>query len=663
MKNNKKIQVNLSKDEHYFTPEEVLILKSKGVDLDALAPEANDGNGKARGGYVKGGDIKDKPTRENSSGNASIDKLIDEAYSNPNITAATLKTTLEKIKYLAGIDKNTEALNTVGVNNISKEIKKFSKYINHKEQSETENVRNDLYQKKLDSKIAEARKAGVEEADIEKIKNDLIKNKNVKNPSALKQSLQDIDNVFNGVPLNNKGAIPAAKEKFASKEDSFLEDDNKENSKKFIKTADDLVNKYYTLKKDVEKNPKNYTTEQIKQIDDKYINAVRVKGNISSAIKNGYYDELNTAIYDDIKSIDNDVNLKPFTYDSSDKKQSVVNNTNQNTSTISPLIKGATMLAAHDKPKIVDNGKGPNKTVQQGDAQTAKVEPSTKPSTIPTKKSALSTQVDNELKLNNGVPLATDKTTNPFDTEVPESSTKDTFVNSYANGNLADKQKALDVAAKEKNPYLGKDKNTPPATDPGTEKKKDAEQKQAFDLTKGLSAIQFGLGVLDAQQLGSLKPDTIPNDFLAVGNDLKRESSFGMSPLAMEQAKNAIELNRRMQVKNVLGQAGGDAGVALGNMGAAGLEADNAVSDLAARSEEMRYAKLLGYKDFMKDKMAASNRIYDKYENRFKEMEMADANLIGSGVKNLIEGDRYDKVLAAQKDRDKISNSNTFTIV
>ncbi len=44
--------VKLSNGEHYFTPQEVIQLKAQGVNLDRLAPNAEEGTEKADGGYT-----------------------------------------------------------------------------------------------------------------------------------------------------------------------------------------------------------------------------------------------------------------------------------------------------------------------------------------------------------------------------------------------------------------------------------------------------------------------------------------------------------------------------------------------------------------------------------------------------------------------------------
>lgn len=107
------VPVKLSNGEHLFTPEEVVLLKAKGIDLDELAPNAVDEHGKAKGGPVTTDDLPD------------FDQLIAEA----DKEATTEKKGKADAKKLADIEAKKQKLvgYKQGLGELSNAVKSYLK--------------------------------------------------------------------------------------------------------------------------------------------------------------------------------------------------------------------------------------------------------------------------------------------------------------------------------------------------------------------------------------------------------------------------------------------------------------------------------------------------------------------------------------------------------
>lgn len=595
----KKQQVKLSNGEHYFTPEEVQILKSKGVDLDSLAPNANGGNGS--NGYVDGGHI-----RKNSTGNATADRYIDE-INKGDLTGKEFETRLKKINILVPNRNNPEVMD---IN------QRFQDYSNGLKQKVNSDIQDENW------------KGTVGEYET-----------NLKKQGATDDEIKDFHKLADRDTKTNYGSSKFGYDSaFKESQNNVLTRRKKELSQQYV----DFIQKQTIEAKkqydDVVKNSDKYTPEQIaeskKQFEETYKEGDKA------------YRFHNAGEYDYVPNNVKELLNKP-------------DGTFYDTKKVSPLEDKLKINQTPDPAPNTDAGKGGNKTVKLGDSSTATPLPANAKTTTPKATGGLAKKVDDAATLNSGAPLETPQT-NTFGEEQTRANSDDVlkanFVKNYAEGNLDQKQKALDDVAKAKNPFTDK----PQPIDPGTSVKKSQEAKSQLDLGTGLAALQFGIGALGAEKQGALKPNTIPQDFLNNGEDLRRESQFGMSPEAVAAQQNNIELNRRMQTANAISQSGGDMGVTSNNERAATIDADAQNLDLAAKSDQLRYAKKLGYGNFLKDKMNASNDIYNQYLDRFNKTEMADANLIGSGVKNLIEGDRYNKALQAEKERTVVSTTPVY---
>ncbi len=179
------------------------------------------------------------------------------------------------------------------------------------------------------------------------------------------------------------------------------------------------------------------------------------------------------------------------------------------------------------------------------------------------------------------------------------------------------------------------------------------EKSNSNNLIQGIGVVQGLTGLYNANKLGKVPVDTIPADYTTVANRLNDESNFGLSPLALTQARTGIERNRRAGVKNILSQSGGDAGTALGNIQAAGLNADDAVNDLAVTSDKLRQAKLTNYANFVADKSRYSRQLFEDKLNRFDKQENTAGANVSAGIHNVIEGQRLSEAKKSADQRAK----------
>jgi len=188
-------------------------------------------------------------------------------------------------------------------------------------------------------------------------------------------------------------------------------------------------------------------------------------------------------------------------------------------------------------------------------------------------------------------------------------------------------------------------------------------------LQDAIAGLKIGMGAFN--DLGELKPDTIDDTFVKIGDpvreQLRQEATYGLSPLMMNLGYRKNELNRRAQTQNIIANTGHDAGATLANLGAATIQADDANNDLMERSEKLRYAKLRGYKGAMddkasllKDKNELSNRIYDKYAARFDKAENIYGADVGTGLDMLVKNANYRAALKEQSRRQKAKDDSYF---
>ncbi len=119
----KNVPVRLSNGEHVFTPEEVAILESQGVDMNTLAPNAKDGYSKKTGGrvpkgYKLGGKLKGQTNKYNSKKGLNPDSVYFAStyggYYEVSIDDEEKIKEYEEIDYMRRLDpKNPEDLKTI----------------------------------------------------------------------------------------------------------------------------------------------------------------------------------------------------------------------------------------------------------------------------------------------------------------------------------------------------------------------------------------------------------------------------------------------------------------------------------------------------------------------------------------------------------------------
>ena len=695
----KKKEVNLSNGEHYFTAQEVKELQSKGIDLSVLAPNANGGNGMRKGGLVGSNDtidaedfaikvlekLKIPVTEVNKKaliswkaheGNGGTNNPLNDTTKTK--TSTPLKGNSDGVQNYGSIDE--------GVDVIANHLKS-SKY---KPIVDALKTANDI--KEVHAAI-DSTPWGTHEWKDEELPDAYVKKDN-KGERYRKENGKWIG-VHTGKEIADKG--------LKGEWDAF-----EANGQKSLTTAK-MVGEAADTKgtaqapMQVQQSPNTAkgagqgaasTVSSGRKAPFMTKNVLRQQqlkdypsmDNISFNEKygEGEYEKIHTQALGvnnkNVSSKDIKFNYPTQYNNPSETVNSQLNNNylnnNKNILTDKFLIETAPTIAqklpvnvkgkddvigkstpppsAEANSKDNSNGQGPNQTVKAGDATTKAPAKTGAKTTAPITNNSQNTFVDafgnTQTKVVPKETMAQSKALNASIFKIDPLQTK------------------IDTPTIDNN-QIKSVPTTTTSADPGTANKKEQEKANAFDIDKLLAGIQLGTGL--ANKLGEVPIDKVDDTFTKLGDPLieklKQESMFGISPEERSLADRKIEMNRRADSKTIEANSGNDAGTIIGAMGASSLNADNAVSELAANSEKLRYAKLLGYKGAIDDKAKLlqtknemSRHIFEDKLNRFNQGEAVYGNLVGSGIKNLIEGDRYDKALQAQKERDAQASAPTY---
>lgn len=593
-------KVKLSNGEHYFTAEEKAHLLAQGINLDALAPEADHtATGKKKGGEVDEEAIgEDTPKRKESTGNAQADKIIDEAYSNKNITAKALKEQLEKAKALAGV----RGLKGTVPKTWPAPLNDFHTYVKKKEQSEVNSYKKGEETKKNEkvtsSHITLLKKSGANDTEIEEYKKFSAKGDAIKH--------------FNRTNERVKERVE--------------KETTKTNADKAIETAEAKNTKAYNEYQKVTKNPENYTADQIKEVQDKFSKAKDVRDMLLSEHKKGNYKRVSELAGSRLNNDDSD-EVKATTYEKDDNKKASSSASSGKRSELADAIypenykdsksekpkTGSSNNNPLDGRRTADSGKGIKKAIPSPYG----LDPEGKPLT----KETLSQQ--ETLPKKETPALGTDPVK---DLKTPSADTTST------------------------SPLAGR-----------KEEKKKTFGSGTINPETAIALTQAGLGMQQLLADGKRPEDALDPDFVKSVKDAQLEANFGISPLEREIANRGIERNRRAGIKSIIGLSSGSAGTALGNITANNIAANDSISDLSLGSEKLRLQKRV-YADSLVAKKADMKRqlFQDKLE-AFNVDQEAGANLLGSGVSNYIGSMRYDKQLAANAEADRLSKP-TFII-
>jgi len=180
-----------------------------------------------------------------------------------------------------------------------------------------------------------------------------------------------------------------------------------------------------------------------------------------------------------------------------------------------------------------------------------------------------------------------------------------------------------------------------------------------FDWGKGLAIAQTGLGIGSLINDGTAPVYTIDPALIADQQQAKENAQFGYNPSNINNVKRDIELNRRMQNKQVQGLSGGSAGTQLANQGAATQEANASLSNLAADSENFRLQKQ--QQSYGLDQAVSQKRdmAFNQKMNLFQLRQGTGAQLTNAGIENLVGSQRYADALKAKDKRDNTANATT----
>jgi len=149
--------IKVSNGEHYFTRKEANFLTSIGIDLNALAPNAEDNS---IGAHKKAYNGEDKPKRTTSTGNKEADKYIDYLYNGNIKDESEYKDILNKVDRLLGGGFNTNP-----------EFQKAEQYLKQWKTNRSANEKLNEYNKQWNSVETILKNRKVSDADIAKFQN------------------------------------------------------------------------------------------------------------------------------------------------------------------------------------------------------------------------------------------------------------------------------------------------------------------------------------------------------------------------------------------------------------------------------------------------------------------------------------------------------------
>lgn len=614
-------KVMLSNGEHYFTPEEVQVLKANGEDLDALAPnaEVNTDEYKCGGGVKKmaeGGSVGDpteeeKPKRKSSSGIGSVDKMIDDLYSGKYKTKEEINTAKEKIKAITGVGKWSVG---IGDNEAAKDAfmyaEKLSKEIEKKEKDSNAEKKfdNEINKYRSELKSAKYNREYLEEFDktVSEIKS--------------KKSKNGLHNEYFNAIKDASNKFEQLKSRRSKENEKIGEGVLKEKASELIKDVDKRVQKKYSEYEKVKNNPENYTPSQIKKAKDDFEDEYDFRESLKSYnnVKKGYIDVFSK--YSERYKVDVKAgNIKPT-------EKSKQNTTEQN-----------------KKEKTAPSPYAP---------ESLKTESKVTPSPVKTN-GGLGSGVKDAVtpKTTTGASGSGSKTTTKTDTKPASATTTPATGGVVA---VATKNKTPESADAEdntptydglENGYFGGDKPT---------SKKDETKKGILGDGLGLEkAIALGQMALGAQQLlsdGKRPVDQLDSEFVSSVEQAKKDAEFGMSPLERSIAERNMVRQQRGGVRAIVQQSAGNSQQAINSIIALNNEAANNAQLLSLRSEQL-LAEKKRYRDTLVGQQSAMKKqLFNEKLEAFNIDQQAGANLLGAGISNVIGASRYQKLLEAEKE-------------
>ncbi len=170
----------------------------------------------------------------------------------------------------------------------------------------------------------------------------------------------------------------------------------------------------------------------------------------------------------------------------------------------------------------------------------------------------------------------------------------------------------------------------------------------------GLSGLQAGYGL--QQLMKDKRPiDKLDPAYNQLTNRAIAESQYGYTPEQKSMLQQQIVEGKNAQVANINSMAGGNAAVGLNNARAAinNMYANNL--KLASEDERLRMQKAAQYAGAMAGNRAGMSRqLFADNMNAFQQKQQAGAELLGSGLSNLVGSMRLPQERAHQEKMNKL---------
>ncbi len=200
-----------------------------------------------------------------------------------------------------------------------------------------------------------------------------------------------------------------------------------------------------------------------------------------------------------------------------------------------------------------------------------------------------------------------------------------------------------------------------PITTPTIAKEKELNGgKQALDWTRGIGAVQTGLGVASLIGDGTAPTYSANAQLINDADALRKEGDYGYNPLTLSDANSSIELARRTSNREAMNLTGGDAGSQLAFQTAGGLNTNKSYTDLAKDSETFRLQKKQAQYGMDQGIASEMKTAFDSNMALFDKRQMAGAQLTQSGIGNMIGAQRYQDAAKEYDKRTSYEKSSTL---
>ena len=171
-----------------------------------------------------------------------------------------------------------------------------------------------------------------------------------------------------------------------------------------------------------------------------------------------------------------------------------------------------------------------------------------------------------------------------------------------------------------------------------------------------LGYVQVGAGLVSMFTNKKEPIDQIDPQILADARAARTRATYGLEGNVKDLALNELESTRRMTNANVVNYAGGSGSTALANIQKSNSAYLTGVNELAALDQKTQQEKIK-YADLWDQEIASQKRTLftDKYKSWLAN-ETAAADLLQTGIENVIGAKKLRDQPASEKERDKMYN-------